>query len=132
MHGHLHDARGLCGQHLVGDGLTVLTEAAPLKDAQEITVAFTDGEVIDGEAQPARRGVSIGVILLSHAHGQAVTSSPEDPAPAVEQEAFAAEAPQSFKATRVLVSLRLVRQGGAPPRWEVFPALPAFYRGGPL
>lgn len=120
---------------VVGDGRTVLTDGAALEKAEEIAIAFADGEALDAVMPQVRTQGQIGVVPLSEQHslvvsltgGEAAQTSVDD-----FLDANAGGAPKAFEVTLTAVRLRPVRMPGKPVRWQVSPNLPLYFRGGPL
>ncbi len=116
---------------VAADGRTILTDPGSLEGAQEISVAFTDLEVLDADARPGSPTVAIGIVDLRQAHGPKATFVPADTAVG-ELEALAGGAPESFRLATTPVRLRPMRGTGAQMRWDITPVLPTYYRGGAL
>ncbi len=112
---------------VVGDGRQVLTDTGVLPQAAEIVVAFTDGEVFDVLLKQARSQERIAVLPLAQKRAAPLPLSPI-PVPDEGLNAVAVGAPRSFELTYSKVQLKPFAAG----RWQVSPALPAFFRGGAL
>ncbi len=116
---------------VVGDGLTILTDGGALSQAREITVAYTDGEISDAILLRVRSYQQVGVIPLAEKRGQVAPMAVPRTIPDGEIAAIAGAAPKPFEYAETQVRLR-PQPGSSPRRWQVSPALPAFYRGGAL
>jgi hypothetical protein len=112
---------------LVAGGAVVLTDPAALGEAREITVAFSDGEVLDAHPGKTQIVAGLGLIPLAQKHGQGASLA-DLPSSADEVEAFAGGAQRAFSFERKPVRLFPLDQG----RWKVTPYLPPHFRGGPV
>lgn len=120
---------------VVGDGRTVLTDGAALEKAEEIAIAFADGEALDAVMPQVRTQGQIGVVPLPEQHSLVVSLMGGEAAQAPADDALDANAggaPKAFEFTLTAVRLRPVRIPGKPMRWQVSPNLPLYFRGGPL
>jgi hypothetical protein len=118
---------------VVGDGRMILTDGAAAARAREIAIAFSDGEILETVMAQIQFFNHIAVLPMAGHHGQIVSLAPlaRDTAPQADVEAVAGGAPKAFQVDRRVVHLHPVGAGAAL-RWQITPAVPAEYRGGPL
>ncbi|GEM_PF-6037652 len=118
---------------VVGDGRMVLTDAGAVGRAREIAIAFSDGEILETVMAQVQQFNGVAVLPMTAHHGTIVSLAPaaRDTSPRGDIDAVAGGAPKAFQVDRRVVRLHPVGSGDSL-RWQITPALPPQYRGGPL
>lgn len=118
---------------VVGDGKTILTDAAVLANAREITIAYSDGEFADAVIAGIQKHNGIAAIPVPARHATIAHLSPQAAgfqSPG-EIAGTIGVSPQAFEVERRPARAHPTGTG-AELRWQITPQPAADARGGPL